>query len=101
MISKKVQLLRSSQACSCINTGQSFCCIRKLRESGNLTLAKARVKLQRFLIKINYKLPPRADNKITTNGPAETTKTKLTRVRANSIFIKIKKTTIKNQKVTS
>lgn len=41
----------------------------------------------------NYKLPPRADNKTTTRGPAETTKIRLTSVRANSRFIikKIKK----------
>jgi hypothetical protein len=39
------------------------------------------------LKKLHYKLPPRADNKTTTRGPAETTKTRLTSVRANSRFI--------------
>lgn len=50
--------------------------------------------------KRRYRLPPRADNKTTTRGPAETTKTRLTRVRANSRFIINKKIKKKNQKVT-
>jgi hypothetical protein len=39
------------------------------------------------LKKLHYKLPPRADNKTTTRGPAETTKTRLTSVKANSRLI--------------
>ncbi len=39
---------------------------------------------------LSYRLPPRADNKTTTRGPAETTKIRLTSVKANSRFIKTK-----------
>jgi hypothetical protein len=45
-----------------------------------------------YRINLNYRLPPRADNKTTTRGPAETTKIRLTSVKANSrLIIKKKK----------
>ncbi len=38
-------------------------------------------------MKVIYKLPPRTDNKITTNGPAATTKRRLVSWKTISKFI--------------
>ena len=53
-----------------------------------------------YRINLNYRLPPRADNKTTTRGPAETTKIRLTSVKANSRLIIKKFFFRKTQKVT-
>ena len=55
-------------------------------------------KISTVQVNKNYRLPPRADNNTTTRGPAETTKTRLTSVRANSKFIKEKIFIKKNKK---